>query len=320
MRDLAVLVGLEVARPGEVVADGWAGIALVGDAGDARVREGEGIRVVRLGRGGTLRLPEDREALAQVLATCAGEVRSGEHLRALVVGVAGVHGGAGTTTVAHGLSVRGGGILVDAQGPGPGVWAAPRGRGTEPGGGIGWSDLAAGETSHRVDLVEHLPVWGGVAVLGPDARGWAHADDPRVPGVLRALRGSGDVVVDLGRWDGRCRSGTPPDGPVDVVCLVGSGDVASAQGLVAATSAHPVEAPLVLVHTSRSASFAWLERAREAGTTGGTSSRAWPGRGPTALRSGRVRRELDELWDVLRAASLSGWAAGGGVGPWDGEG
>lgn len=318
VHDLAVLLGLEVSHAR--ATDGWTGTVLVGDAGDWRAWEGGGARVVRLGRHGALRLPEEKDMLAQVLATCVQDARDGDRPRALVVGVAGVHGGAGTTTVARGLATRrgGGGILVDAQGPGPGVWAAPRGEAAGPGPGIGWSDLWAGESRHRTDLVTHLPVSAGVAVLGPDAHGWAHADDPRMTGVLRALRGAGDVVVDLGRWDGRCRAGLPAGGVVDVVCLVGSGDAMSAQGLVASTRAHPVGPPLVLVHTSRCASFAWQECAREAGTPGGTSLRMRVRAGRVASGMGCRRREPDAVWEALRAASLSAWIAGGEVGTWDG--
>lgn len=317
VRDLAVLLGLEVVAPTGAEADVTGVLVLVGDRGDGPEWVRRGARVVRIGQEGTMRLPEDREALAQVLATPAGRGSTGGGPGALVLGVAGAHGGAGATSLAVGLALRRACVLVDAQGPGPGVWAGPWRVDGGDHAGIRWSDLATGESLHTVDLVDHLPVCEGVAVLGPDARGWAHAGDPRMPGVLGALRRAGDVVVDLGRWDGRWPARTSPGGPLDVLCLVGAGDERSAQRLAAGIAAHPPDLPVLPVHTDRSASFAWRECARALGSSTTASVRVRPGRGPG--RGGGVGRDLDRVWDAARAVSLSTWITGLGVGAWTGE-
>ena len=74
------LLGLEVSHAR--ATDGWTGTVLVGDAGDWRAWEGGGARVVRLGRHGALRLPEEKDMLAQVLATCVQDARDGDRRRA----------------------------------------------------------------------------------------------------------------------------------------------------------------------------------------------------------------------------------------------
>ena len=301
VRELSALIGVGVCDAPDADGAGDGMTVLVGDAADAREWSRRGARVVSIGAAGALRLPEERDELAQVLVRAGGTVRRTTGASALVVGVAGVHGGAGVTSSAVGLARRRGAVLVDAQGPGPGVWAGPW-RGGAPGRrGIRWSDLAPAESLHRMDLADHLPTREGVPVLGPDARGWAHADDPRLPGVVAALRGAGDVVVDLGRWDRRCAAGVSPGGPIDVVCLMGAGDERSALCLAAATSAEPVEVAGVLVHSGRCACVSWSECANLLGAPGGVSRRVHPGRGR------RGGRDLNRVWEAARSASLSGW-------------
>jgi len=273
--------------------------------------------VVVIGDRGTLRLPGDWALVTDLLADAIARARTStsatapvpasappRSARPLVVGVAGWQGGVGTTTLAVLLAQRARGCLVDVAGAGPGVW----GTRAEPSPGVKWADLRAEEASYGARLADQLPRVGAARTLGADARGGACADDPRVGPVLASLRAAGDVVVDLGRWDDRARVACAPSGPVDAVCLVGSGDPDSAIRLAASVGVHPPALPVVVVHATRRPS-AVLERvARDAGLVGaGTAVSLCPA--PRALRGRVDTRGADRVWDRVRRADRAAWVA-----------
>lgn len=199
-----------------------------------------------------------------------GDVGAG---RGLVVAVAGWQGGVGTTALVRALAHHAGAVAVDATGAGPGL-VAP---GEEGAPGVRWADLEVSEPSPHPDLGARLPLLGGGPALVADHRGGATPSDPRLAPVLRHLSHTRDVVVDLGRWDGRGAALTgvatvgaavAAGGVVDVVCLVGVGDDESAVRLAGAVGVWPPRCPLVVVHTRRAPS-SLLERAvSDAGAAG----------------------------------------------------
>lgn len=253
----------------------------------------------------------------------------------MVVGVAGWQGGVGTTTFVRALARRVGAVVVDATGVGPGV-VAP---GEEDIPGVRWADLRDTEPGLHPDLVLRLPVIGTGPALVADHRGGATPGDPRLPAVLRHLSSRGDVVVDLGRWDARvaqlsgapvaAEAGSPGvasgavvgahrgvGGVLDVVCLVGRGDDASAAHLAGAVGVWPPGCPVVVVHTNRSPSSLLGEAmAGRAPTPGAGRGGGRPNAQVTwrfgGRRGARVsRRRLTLLWTRLRRLVPGDLAAG----------
>lgn len=258
--------------------------------------------------------------------------------RGLVVAVAGWQGGAGTTTLVRALAHHVGAIAVDATGAGPGL-VAPGEEGLP---GVRWADLRVSEPSPHPDLVSRLPVMGAGPALVADHRGGATPSDPRLAPVLRHLSHAGDVVVDLGRWDGRgaaltglAASGDAPAvrGVVDVVCLVGGGDDESAVRLAGVVGVWPPLCPLVVVHTRRAPSPLLVGAVVGVGpdVSGRADGAADEGGGDGVVtwhfsRGGRGRgasRRLSLLWSRMRRlvpeacvpAGGNGGVSGGGCVP-----
>ncbi|MGO3795847.1 MAG: hypothetical protein ACTJGR_01835 [Pauljensenia sp.] len=286
-----------------------------------------------IGERGSLRLPGDEVLLADVVHAVAmgqhlgrsrgvlscdavpdpgpGRARDAEAGRGLVVAVAGWQGGVGTSTLVRALALHAGAVAVDATGAGPGL--VPPGEERTP--GVRWADLRVSEPSLPPDLVARLPVIGGRPALVADRRGGATPSDPRLAPVLRHLSHACDVVVDLGRWDGRgaALTGLSPSGGapavpggVDVVCLVGGGDDESVVRLAGALGVWPPLCPLVVAHTRRAPS-PLLGRA--AGEWERGTVVTWHfGRGTRGRR-----RRLSLLWSRMRGLVLQGRAWSGGT-------
>jgi hypothetical protein len=262
--------------------------------------------VVVLGERGTLRIPGDEALLGDLvseLVACApgpsGRGGGAGPLRTLVVAVAGWQGGVGTTRLALLLARRAGGALVDAAGAGPGAW----GTRSDPPEGVRWADLRADEVAFGAQLADHLPRVGPVRLLGPDPRGGAHAGDPRLRPVLEALRLSGDVVVDLGRWDDRAASACSAGSPVDAVCLAGRGDQDSAVRLAGSLGAHPVVLPALIAHAMRRPSPVLGQTLRDLGGDIGMC------RMPGGRRASADARRTRRIWQELRRRDADAWIA-----------
>jgi secretion/DNA translocation related CpaE-like protein len=168
------------------------GVVLVGDdLDDASVWQ----RAVELGAQHVVFLPDAEEWLAAALADAAG---GGAGTKAPLIAVIGGRGGAGSTTLACGLSLaalRQGrrALLVDADPLGGGIDLV---LGGESDNGLRWPDLSA--TRGRLPahaLASALPQMSGVAVLSWD-RGDTHSAGPEaMESVLAAGRWAHDVVV-----------------------------------------------------------------------------------------------------------------------------
>jgi MinD-like ATPase involved in chromosome partitioning or flagellar assembly len=142
-----------------------------------------------------------------------------------VVGVVGGSGGVGTSSFAAVLAaVAGAAVLVDLDVTGGGIDVM---LGVESAPGARWSGLrVAGGRLDAAALVDGLPRWGAVAVLGADV---AELDPGAVAQVLRAASQAGPVIVDLPR--GACAERAAALLHCDLVVIVARSDVA---GLVAA--------------------------------------------------------------------------------------
>ena len=300
-RHLAELVGLGVVDgtliggdQGEVVWDGPpVGLVLTGRPGPLSAQ----VPVVCIGAQGTFRLPGDEDLIASLLASVAGPNSPTDPPTYPIVAVAGWEGGVGATTLAVALSRHIGACLVDACGGGVGV------RRILPfhDEGITWADVDPREHSFPTSIIDHLPVCGGIRVLGADPRGGATSDDPRLGGVVAALSASTPVVVDAGRWDDRARAATRGQGTygvpvVGALCLVGRGDEESALSLAGALGAWEPGVAHVLAHqlpaSALLGSAGWIRGADE------VEIRApmWRFR---QSRRGRGVRNLGQLWDLV---------------------
>lgn len=245
------------------------GPGVVSGRRDTNAHAGAAAPVVVVGDGGILRLPGDEGLLADLVRAASlgrhapvvpgrgtpagvlpGVAAPGETVdppRHLVVAVAGWQGGVGTTGLVRLLCGHAGAVAVDATGAGPGVV----GPGEEGLPGVRWADLRAGEPSPHPDLLSRLPVLGCGPALVADPRGGADLSDPRLAPLLHHFRHSRDVVVDMGRWDGRAAvltgstartlpGATPPSAATS---LQGAGPGQGAAGRHGAGAGHRGEVP-----------------------------------------------------------------------------
>jgi secretion/DNA translocation related CpaE-like protein len=154
---------------------------------------------VQIGAADVVVLPDDAGRVADRLA----EASTPGHLRAHVVGVVGVGGGAGASTVAAGLADayarrRRRSLLIDADALGGGIELLV---GCEDVPGLRWPDIDLDEGRVAPNsLMAALPSANGVSVLSSSAGASVEPD----PAALRTMigagrRGCGLVVLDLPR-------------------------------------------------------------------------------------------------------------------------
>lgn len=183
-----VAVPLEVSR-GDVPGHGHLLIV----TGEAPPGPAATLPQVSVGRDGDLDLPRDAELLAQLLRQATTLPRpSGSQLTPLVV-VAGWHGGAGTSTVAHQLARVGGALLLDASGAQYPLNSNPT---------LDWSSVAADDPPGATELRAGLPRYLGVRTLRSAGVDAPRPGDARVGAVVKNCQVT--QVVDAGIWSEGC--------------------------------------------------------------------------------------------------------------------
>lgn len=322
VRRVVDAAGALLLGPGEDGAD----VVLVDDQGEGvatpgarcpevRVRIGaKRPPVASLVPGGDLELPADAEPLLRYLSGLA--VRP----RARVVGVVGVRGGVGASTIAAALarSAVTAGVctaLVELHSVSGGLDIL---LGAEHEPGPRWPDLRAERGGFPAEaLALALPRWEAVRVLSGDRRGGPEPSDPGVPDALRALASSHDVVVlDLPRagWWGVVGpgpgAGQSPQAPAvacDVVVLVAACDVRSAAAAgVLAHRLDGADARLVVrrgpgdgLHPDEVAEAGGLPVAAVLPTVRGAAAAADRGEAPGDRRRGPLARTAGRLVAAL---------------------
>ena len=230
----------------------------------------------------------------------------GTSRRAVVLGVLGARGGAGTSTLAaltaDRLARLTSTVLVDLDPVGGGVDVTV---GIEDADGARWPELAGarGDVPGQ-DVLALLPRWGSCAVLSADRTGASPELDPDVVAdVLHALAGAvGALVLDLPR--GGVLPGVRPDRP-------GAGGSVPADGASAAGTLLPACDLVALVarRDLRSVAGALAVRPRLV-AAGAPAGLVVPGRAPGGLAVAELAAAVD--LPVLWSGPARGAVARGG--------
>ncbi len=283
-----------------------------GDVPTVALRWGDEARppVAAYEPGRVLELPVDAEPLLRHLGTLRAAPR------ARVVGVVGLRGGVGSSSLSAALAraVVGRGVrtaLVEMH-PASGGLDLLLGLEHEP--GPRWADLRRERVGFPADaLALALPTWHAARVLSGDRRGGPGPTDPGVRDALRALSSTHDVVV-LDAPGSAFPGGPPMDGDPfagghgpDVALLVGLCDVRSAAaGAVLRRSVVTADVRLVLrrrrndvLHPAEVAEACGVGLTAVMATERGGSAASDRGEEPGDRRRGALARTAQALLDPL---------------------